>query len=127
MTLLLVSVSFPLNFDKTITKIMWTSSVEEFNNAFDLTANEQKDCLYNTTFTHRCVVTHLASAQHIYRELVSNSQWLSTSVGASSFTLVGKKELKCWNCGQNHALVDKCLLPRNEAKIDLGKKAFCEA
>jgi hypothetical protein len=116
----------PTDFDKTVTKILRTTSVSEFNQVFDLSADERKAKMYGTAFTHPTVETQLQTAQSIYKDLVADNSWLTVTKSASTFAAL-KADMVCWNCGQTGHSFPQCPKAKNEAKIEAAKAAHKQA
>lgn len=85
----------PSDFDKTLTKILKTTTVEEFNAVFGVSADERKAKMYGTTFVHPSVETQLTTAQTVYQDLSNDGTWLVTTKGASAFPAT--QDIVCWN------------------------------
>jgi len=128
----------PDHVELTLTRIMQTSSVPEFNEIFHYMElqHEAEDEINVTgiaTKPFRTVDQILTKAVAKYRLLVEENKWNSNgTTGKSVFLAKGIKDASsfqtkfqviCWNCGGGHGLGD-CKAIKDEAKIQQARDKF---
>jgi hypothetical protein len=130
----------PDHVELTLTRIMQTSSVPEFNEIFHYMelqheAEDEINVTGITTKPFRTVDQILTKAVAKYRLLVEENKWNSNpSSGKSVFLAKGIKDASqfqakfqviCWNCGGGHAL-GECKITKNEVKIQQARDKFMQ-
>lgn len=123
----------PEDFQKTILNILQTSSVVEFNMAFQHIQREVEvvqPLLTNSNITYPKVDDMVRMAEKLYLELASTNTWTGVKSKGNQSSFVAndaKKPLSCWNCGMaGHHLKD-CTKPKNQDLIQQRRKELRDA
>ena len=126
----------PQDFVQTIFKVLQTTTVSEFNEAF----KKEHDSIqlyadkHGTKPKWPSVTAVLSLATNMYRRLKSTGDW-DAAVGRQSKAYNAQltspsggpqSTLNCWNCGGNHMLKD-CPKPKVQATIDAARKKYLAA
>ena len=126
----------PEDFPKMILEILQTSSVPEFNLAFQ---REQQIAQHKADKTGQLVewptISELTSmATNSYKRLTCSNNWCCDArhsqkaltaqpAGRHSNGQRPRLPPECWNCGGPHTLKD-CTKPKDQTKIDAARQAF---
>ena len=114
----------PDDFPQTVLKILQTTSVRKFNDAFDKEETDARHEADKLGCRPKWPTIHqtLNLPSNTYGRMLAEGSWC-VPVGAkkSAFDVTGT--YRCWNCGGNHKLPD-CPSPRDDAKIDKARKEY---
>ena len=118
----------PDDFPQTVLKILQTTSVRKFNDAFDKEETEARHAADKLGCRPKWPTIHqtLNLASNTYGRMLAEGSWC-VPVGSKKSTFNATTSTpgnyRCWNCGLNHKLPD-CPEPRDEAKIEKARQEY---
>ena len=134
----------PLDFTKTIFRVLQTSSVPDFNEVFatQVRAIQTKADMMGTSPVWPKPSVVLTLATNTYKRLKHTGEWdglvkksqahlrapipnpgSHNANNPQAGTDASSTDISCWNCGGAHHLND-CPKPRDQAKIDAARQRF---
>jgi hypothetical protein len=126
-------VNLPEEFLKWVLQILQTSTVTEFNSAFDLQRTidvVDPMILGRLKPKYPKIDDMLRSAEDLYMELATTNAWTGLRTKSNQSGFVAKQDggpkRFCWNCRQDGHMLKACKKEKNQAAIDSRKKAFNE-
>lgn len=123
----------PEDFEKWVLKVFQTSTVPEFNQAFQHIQREVevvKPLLTGKAPKYPSLEDLVRMAEQQYLDLASTNTWtgVGSKINQSGFVAKddAKKKMSCWNCGQQGHSLNECTKPKNNEIIEQRRKAYRE-